>query len=374
MPPKLETIVCVGCGLAKNRVKEYTSKGVRKKQCKACALAKEEQRPTAAQFIQCSLCGSQKDRDADYTPHQLRTEKKCKACTATAAKASGETRTILDKICQQCGAARPQLDFARDEWETRTPKCKECIGENVAKEKHDDFSLGPRDKICEHCGAALYGAEASRFCCADGKHKVDDSKYFKAPGKALLNLFQLSWPWRDDKGKQQSNARTGKPILTGFSNESRRLNNLFCLAVHEVQSSDTTREVKLHSPATPANVRIHGTMYRRVLSTADKNPLRYLVVDPEERRLAATGQRLDKDLVARLEPMVCNKNPLMQQVTRLRPHVGKPKSDVVALALNWDEGTEEVAALLDYDSSRPVAPRAAVFRTSPASKPQYLDP
>ena len=72
--------------------------------------------------------------------------------------------------------------------------------------------------------------------------------------------------------------------------------------------------------------------------------------------------------------MVCNKNPLMQQVTRLRPHVGKPKSDDVALTLNWDEGTEEVAALLDYDSSRPVAPRAVVFRTSPASKPQYLDP
>ena len=107
--------------------------------------------------------------------------------------------------------------------------------------------------------------------------------------------------------------------MTGFSHESRRYNNLFCLAVHEVQSSDDTREIKMNSPMMPANVRLHGTMYRKVLSTTDNKPLRYLVVDPLERRAAVAKYKLDLKIVHTLEKQVCNTNPLMKQIKNSLP-------------------------------------------------------
>jgi hypothetical protein len=149
--------------------------------------------------------------------------------------------------------------------------------------------------------------------------------------------------------------------MSGFSNESRRFNSLFCLAVHEVQSSDPTKEVKLHTPFTPANVRIHGTMYRRVLSSAESNAVQYLVVDPAGRRDASSAHRLDADTVARLEPLILKGNPLMEHVKSLRPAARCRGAEDVVLTLDWDEGKDEIAALLASDSSRPATPRAVVF-------------
>ena len=272
--------------------------------------------------IVCAGCGIEKDRVLEFTPKQIRTTKRCTTCTSDASSASGATRKKSDKVCQQCGAVRFEPDFAKDQWQRSTATCLECTAGNSriavaqSRSRADDFALGPRDKICDHCGAALYNGESSVFCCAHGKHYVDFTQYFKNPANALLNMFKLAWPWRNKDGKKEQSRTTGETIMDGFSNASRRYNNLFCLAVHEVQSADTTKEIKFHSPITPANIRIHGTMYKRVLSCSESNPVRYLVIDPAERLATASALKLDKDLVRKLELLVCTRNPLMESVKR----------------------------------------------------------
>ena len=111
---------------------------------------------------------------------------------------------------------------------------------------------------------------------------------------------------------KQRDPRTNDVLLTGFGAQSRRYNALFSLAVHEVQASNDEKEVRIHSPYTPANIRIHGTMYRRVLSAAESNPVRYLVVDPSERLKVATAHGLDQKVVDQLEKTLLAHNPNMQ--------------------------------------------------------------
>ena len=148
---------------------------------------------------------------------------------------------------------------------------------------------------------------------------MDFTKFFRAPGKRLLDLFRGVWPWKVH-GQTQHNDDTGAVVQTGFSDQSRRYNALFCLAVHEVQASNKEKELKLNTPYTPANVRIHGTMYRRVLSTAEDNPVRYLVVDPAQRQVVAATFKLDTKIMEQLESILVPGNEHMQCVRRLRQH------------------------------------------------------
>ena len=112
-------------------------------------------------------------------------------------------------------------------------------------------------------------------------------------------------------------------------------------------------------------------MYRRVLSTAECNPVQYFVIDPAGRRMASSAQRLDADIVARLESLIIKGNPLMDHVKAIRHSLKCRGAEEVALGLDWDEGKDDIAALLTSDSSRPATPRAVVFRTTKATKPQY---
>jgi len=175
-------IKCTACGLEKHRETEFTpNQTIGTKRCKVCVVDSANNQAVALATITCTVCGVMKNRHTDYTERQAVREKRCKECTAGAKTTSGATRTLVVK----------------------------------------DFGPGPRDKICEHCGAALFRAEGIGFCCGGGKHVVDFTKYFKPPGRALLDLFRQAWPWRNSHGKTESDPNTGSPTMSGFSNESR---------------------------------------------------------------------------------------------------------------------------------------------------------
>ena len=110
---------------------------------------------------------------------------------------------------------------------------------------------------------------------------------------------------------------TNEVITTGFSAASRRYNALFCLAAHEVQASNAEKEVRLDTPFAPSNIRIHGTMYRRVLAMTETNPIRYLVVDPAQRQVTAKDKGLNKTTVMQLENLFLPHNVLMTNVRQL---------------------------------------------------------
>ena len=105
---------------------------------------------------------------------------------------------------------------------------------------------------------------------------------------------------------------TGQNKTVCFGNFSRCYNNMFALAVHEIQSSTAEREVHLHTPWQPANVRIHGTMYRKVWNSDARTGLRYLIVDPQERCIKGQSLGGDKKVLAQLERILLPGNTHMQ--------------------------------------------------------------
>eukprot|EP00959_Pyramimonas_sp_CCMP1952_P358153 7499313-Pyramimonas_sp.AAC.1 len=62
---------------------------------------------------------------------------------------------------------------------------------------------------------------------------------------------------------------THAPRLAGFTAVSRRYNNLYALAVHEIQSAGPTKELRFGNYLRHSNARMHGIMHRRLLSAQD---------------------------------------------------------------------------------------------------------
>ncbi len=101
---------------------------------------------------------------------------------------------------------------------------------------------------------------------------------------------------------------THQPVLTGFTALSRRYNNMFCLAQHEIQCADGLKEVRFGGPQRPANIRIHGTIYRKVFAASDAAPLRYLIIDPKARLEVGKVQGPEKRTMQELERVLMPEN------------------------------------------------------------------
>ncbi len=157
-----------------------------------------------------------------------------------------------------------------------------------------------------------------------------------------------------------------------FSSLSRRYNNLFCLAQHAIQASGEMRELQLSTPYRPANIRIHGTMYRKIHAAAESNPLRYLVVDPQERHNTAASLNLDSARIRSFEKRLLLDNPFMKALKRVVAVFRRPAHAQVRL--EWHEGVNEVAAIVDAPVTTPRNPRTVVFHSRTSGHAQYLDP
>ena len=122
----------------------------------------------------------------------------------------------------------------------------------------------------------------------------------------------------------------------------------------------------------PSNIRIHGTMNRRIRSCADTTPLRYLVVDPRERVTNATAHNVDLKLLRRLETLSLPHNGYAKELRRLSaPSV---RGATVAVELQWDEGINELAAIVHETPHVDVSSRSVLFRRNSCPTPQYLNP
>ena len=234
------------------------------------------------------------------------------------------------------------------------------------------LALGAQCAQCPHCHAKLWTHEQTGFCCQYGKHAINFTTYFRAPSPDLLRLYASSWPLRDLAGNVSRDSKTNADKLTSFSVVSRRYNNMFALASHEIHSSTASRECKFGNELRPSNIRIHGTMYRRVRTAADQTPLRYLLVDPTERAAVAQTLGLDKKLLHNLEVLILPHNPHMQKIKRLSQH--KQKLPEASISLQWHEGVNEVAAVISEHAEDATDPRAVVFTLSSSTRPQYIHP
>jgi len=228
------------------------------------------------------------------------------------------------------------------------------------------------DAECKHCKALLFRHELAGFCCSHGNYALDFSKYFRAPDGHLLRIFAKTWPYKDSAGKLVHDSHTNAPRLTGFSAHSRRYNNMFCLAVHVVHSSSAQKEFRFGNELAPANIRIHGTMYRKVLSCEEKTPVRYLLIDPEERLEAAGHQSLQVQLVKTLEKAIIPNNEHMQTLQRWAKR--NLSAANVSVRLEWHENTKEVAAIVDECHDGAKGPRSVMFALKRSAEPVYLNP
>ena len=221
------------------------------------------------QIIKCARCSEDLPRSA-FNKCQLKRKlctSLCLQCTAGWKTRNG--RRIGTLACIQCFESKPSEAFPPiQRYHSARPMCLDCCRDGSAQpgrpQRQASFDVGALDQKCRHCGAVLYSAEPSTFCCGHGKFAIDFNQYFQSPSAALLRIMSRTWPVLTAAGDPVLDFRTRKPQLQGFSAVSRRYNALFSLAQHEIQSLGQEREVHLNTWGKPANVRIHGTMYRKV--------------------------------------------------------------------------------------------------------------
>ena len=144
---------------------------------------------------------------------------------------------------------------------------------------------------------------------------------------------------------------------------------MFTLAAHEIQSTTTEKELHCGNHLRPSNIRIHGTMYRRVFSAAETTPLRYLVVDPAERARQGKQHGLDATILRHLEQELLPHNPHMLHIRAALP--GRKRSQEATLALRWDEGINEAAAVVQHEPA--AQSRAVLFHMNAASARQAIE-
>ena len=113
-------------------------------------------------------------------------------------------------------------------------------------------------------------------------------------------------------------------------------------------------------------------MHRKIYSLADSTPLRYLVVDPEERAGVGAHLGVDKKLLRDLEALLLPHNDYFAKIKRsFHLARGVPSASVV---LEWHEGVNEVSAVIDHDPAPSRSVRAVVFHKAREGHPAYLHP
>ena len=221
--------------------------------------------------------------------------------------------------CASCARPLPRAPFPQD----ARPRlqaikrggpctCSRCLESDATNR----FSLGELTRTCSQCGAVLFEREGPNVCCNLGTHAVDFSTFFRDPPEHLLAIYRRRWPTAAN-GPQRATPKASSPAASSsisFSAMSRRVNDLFCLAQHVAQSSSDERELHLAAPGRPANIRIHGTMYRKIFTAADAAPLRYLIVDPLERTKAAATLELRPAIVEPIERFLLTNIPALARV------------------------------------------------------------
>ena len=372
--PKAETLQCTSCNELLPRETFADRQHHRSTRiCRNCAVANSTPTPKD-DMLQCTSCSELLPREAFADRQHHRSTRICGDCVARKhcrAPASSDQR-VRFFICNGCGESQTEENFSNTSRHDRSYMCKTCSTNGRPPQPLARIDLGTLTQQCSHCTARLFPSEGTTFCCGKGKHFVDFTAYHQPPDAEFLKLFACNWPYLDAKGNPVHDARTNAPRLTGFSAMSRRYNNLFAFAMHEIQSTTSERELHFGNELRPSNVRIHGTMYRRIWTCADSTPLRYLVIDPKERDTQARLQHVDMKVFKKLEKLLLSRNGYAQVLQRL--NVTTSRVPTVAVELQWDEGINELAAVVHTSPEIDVSSRSVIFRRHGSQRPQYLNP
>ena len=320
--------------------------------------------PKQSASLLCTACKELRSPAAFSENQRRRNTRKCKSCLTPAT-----TDTLT---CTQCKEKQPRTAFSNNQVDRATRKCKQCTTDCQQRSGHTRTQTVAFDTPCSFCGAMLLPTETSKFCCNSGRYAICFDKFFATPGPALCKLFETSWPLLQPDGKPQLDIQTHRPLLTGFSASSRRYNNMFCLAQHAVHSASLPKELRFGGPQRPANIRIQGTMYRMVHSAAEKTPLRYLLVDPREQADMAQLHNLDTKTLKRLQTLLVSHNSHMQELRRLAEAKDTPPQ--AAIRLEWHEGVDEVAAVVDLHPTQERRARSVTFHRQGGNAPEYVHP
>ena len=113
-------------------------------------------------------------------------------------------------------------------------------------------------------------------------------------------------------------------------------------------------------------------MYRKTWTAEAESAVRYIVVDPLQRTATARRLQLDVKVVKALEKLILPNNPYMLAVGELRPHVARGSN--TALTLDWDEGNNELAAIVDTSASSDCVGRQVCFKLQKHKAYDYLPP
>lgn len=199
--------------------------------CKACSAP--------AQTLTCTQCHEELSVELFARSQRERSTRICSACCAQKVESCPGVVQFL--VCSACGEQLPRQHFAARQQNRSTRTCSACTLNGGPPDSLQRIALGALDNSCKHCGANVFACEVGGFCCGQRKHFVDFGAYFKSPGEQLLTIFASTWHHKDAARKLIHDATTDAPKLTSFPADSRRYNNLFSLAMHEIHSttSDT---------------------------------------------------------------------------------------------------------------------------------------
>ena len=309
-------------------------------------------------LLSCNACGEALAHECFANCQRNRSTRICKNCAANNETANRAEHNLPAAflLCKTCGESLPRDNFSAESQKRSAKTCKSCSANGRPPDKLARIDLGTQSHDCPYCEAPLFPCEGDTFCCGQGKHYVDFTTYYTPPGDALQKLFRQTWTYHDDKGRVVHDARTNNPRITGFSAMSRRYNNLFSLAMHEIQSTTSERELHFGNELRPSNIRIHGTMYRRIWSCTDATPLRYLVLDPTARTERAREQHVKINLLRQLEKLILPQNGYVQVLARLSSTTCR--APAASIEIQWDEGLNELAAIVHETPHADVSARS----------------
>lgn len=128
------------------------------------------------------------------------------------------------------------------------------------------------------------------------------------------------------------------------------------------------KELRFGNELAPSNIRIHGTMYRRIRSLEDRTPVRYLLVEPAERTATAASLGLRPAILKAREKEILPHNAHMRSLQRWAKSADFTKD----LRLERQEASGEVAAVMDETFDGRKTPPAVVFRNRASKQPGYI--
>ena len=238
--PKKEWLTCVACGESSQRHCFSADQQRRSSRtCKTCASAALHAATSVnpAEFLTCVACGESVQRQCFSAAQINRSSRTCTSCSSKALAATTEVTPASRLTCSACGESLERQPFTLFQQPRSSRKCTACCPVGRPADELTRITPGDQSSECPHCKAQLFACERGAFCCGQSKHQVDFTAYFRPPGQNLLSIFASTWPHTDAKGVALHDARTNSPRLTGFSSMSRRFNNLFSLAMHEIHST-----------------------------------------------------------------------------------------------------------------------------------------